>query len=124
MLTADLLFAAGDCQGIARLPVVAEKADQGADAAEIGSLVVDPATTAAGVEMDAPTIATHHGQISAPLLGAEGFDGFSPQGGIKAAAGAAARDAPPHLPGAGAPMGGAIKAVSARIPAQGHGDRP
>jgi hypothetical protein len=124
MLTADLLFAAGDCQGITRLPVVAEKADQGADAAEVGSLFVDAATTAAGVEMDAPAIAAHHLQISAPLLGAEGFDGFSPQGGIKAAAGAAARDAPPHLPGAGAAILGAIKAAAAGILAPGHGIRP
>jgi hypothetical protein len=82
MLTADLLFAAGDRQGITRLPVVAEKADQGADVAEVGSLFVDAASTAAGVEMDAPAIAAHHLQISVPLLGAEGFDGFSPQGGI------------------------------------------
>jgi hypothetical protein len=61
MLTADLLFAAGDCQGITRFPVVAEKAYQGADAAEVGSLFVDAATTAAGVEMDAPAISPHHG---------------------------------------------------------------
>jgi hypothetical protein len=90
MLTADLLFAAGDRQGIARLPIPAEEADQGADAAEIWSVLVDPAAAAAGVEVDAPAIAADHGQVGAPLLGAEGFQGVSPQGRIKAAAGSAA----------------------------------
>ena len=123
MLTADLLFAAGDCQGIARFPVVAEKADQGADAAKVGSLFVDPATAAAGVEMDAPAIAAHHGQIGAPLLGAEGFKGLRAQGWIEAAAGAAARDAAPHLL-EGAAIRGAIKAAFAGVATPGHGIRP
>ena len=78
MLAANLLFAAGDRQGITRLPVSTEEADQGADLAEVGSVLVDPAAAAAGVEMDAPAIAAHHGQIGASLLGAEGFQGISP----------------------------------------------
>jgi hypothetical protein len=89
MLTADLLFAAGDRQVIARFPLSAEEAHQRADAAEIGSVLVDPAAAATGVEVDAPAIATDHRQIGALLLEAEGFQGLRPQGGIEAAAGAA-----------------------------------
>ena len=124
MLTANLLFAAGDRQGIARLPIPAEEADQGADAAEVWSVLVDPAAAAAGIEVDAPAIAAHHGQIGAPLLGAEGFQGVSPQGWIKATAGSAARNAPPNLPGAGAVVGGAPKAAPTGIAGPGHGIRP
>jgi len=78
MLAANLLFAAGDCQGIARRTAPPEEADQGADLAEVGSIRVDPAAAAAGVEVDAPAIAAHHGQIGAPLLRVEGFEGINP----------------------------------------------
>jgi hypothetical protein len=78
MLAANLLFAAGDRQGITRLTSPPEEADQGADLAEVGSILVDPAAAAAGVEVDAPAIAADHGQIDVPLLGAEGFEGITP----------------------------------------------
>jgi hypothetical protein len=124
MLTANLLLAAGDRQGIARLPVPTEEADQGADSAEVGPVVVDPTAAAAAVEVDAPPIAADHGQIGAPLLGAKGFQGISPKGWIEAAAGAAARNAPPNLPEACAIVAGAPNAVSAGIAAPGHGINP
>jgi len=124
MLAANLLFAAGDRQGIARLTGTPEEADQGADLAEVGSILVDPAAAAAGVEVNAPAIAADHGQIGDPLLGAEGFQSISPEGRIEAAAGAAARDAAPNLLGAGAIVGGAPKAATAGSAAPGHGHPP
>jgi hypothetical protein len=62
------------------LPLVraAKQAHQVLHPAKVGPLIVNAATTPTGVEVDAPAISTHHGQVKLALVGIEGFDRFAP----------------------------------------------
>ena len=97
--------ATADRQAVAGAGVLGrtKQLDQIGDVAEIRSVGIDPAAARAGVEVNAPAIGAHHGQVFLLLCWAESVDGLLPQARIQAAAGPATADAAPlllllHLP--------------------------
>jgi hypothetical protein len=95
MFAADLLPAAGDGEIIGLLLGNVEQACQVLDPAEHRPLVVDATGARARVEVDAPAVWPHHGQVLLLLLRRERFEGFVALTRIQAAAGAATADAAP-----------------------------
>jgi hypothetical protein len=71
VLAADLLLATGNGEavGIVSIPVwhLSKEAHQIADAAEIWAGVVNAAAAGTGVEVDTPTIGSHHRKVELPL---------------------------------------------------------
>ena len=95
MFAANLLAAAVDGEGIGVLRWNLKQAGQVLHPAEHRPLLVDAAAARACVEVDAPAIRAHHGQILLLLCFGEGGQGFLPFTRIQAAAGATAADAAP-----------------------------
>ena len=94
---ANLLSTAGDGEGIAMLALHIEQLGQGADTTEGGSLVIDAATPAAGVVVDAPAVRSHHRKVLTTLVLAEGLKGLGALFRVQAAAGSAGRNATPAV---------------------------
>ena len=92
---ANLFSTAGDGESLAMLVLHIEQLGQGANTTEGGSLVIDAATPAAGVVVDAPAVRANHGQIGALLLVVQGRQGISPFLRSESATGSTVFDAGP-----------------------------